>query len=79
MRPRRDFVMSEGRGPSLGMFMSDLGVLQRLPGMLVPRQMILLPALLVRAAMGVCGDIVKLRRPLMIFVMRSIVITRGHN
>jgi hypothetical protein len=78
MRPRRDFVMSEGRDHVLCMLMSGLGVLQRLPGMLVPRQVILLPALLVRGAMGMRGDIVKFRRPLVVFVMRSVVIARRH-
>ena len=70
--------MSEGRDPVLCLLMSCLGVLQRLPGMFVPRQVVLLSALLVRGAMGVRGDIVKFRRTLMIFVMRSVVVTRRH-
>jgi hypothetical protein len=46
--------------------------------MLVSRKVILLSALLVGAAMGV-RDVVELRSPLVIFVMRSVVVVCGHN
>jgi hypothetical protein len=46
--------------------------------MLRARQVILLSALFLRAAMGMRGDIVEFRGPLVILIMRSIVITCGH-
>jgi hypothetical protein len=41
--------------------------------------MILLSAVLLCSAMGVRGEVVEFRRALVILVMRSIVITCGHN
>jgi hypothetical protein len=40
---------------------------------------ILFPMLLVSRAVGVRGNIVEFRRPLVIFVMRPVVITCGHS
>jgi hypothetical protein len=74
----RDFVVSKSSNAMLRLLMSGLRVLQSLPRKLVSRQVILLSALLFRGAMGVRGEIVKFRRPLMIFVMRSVVIARRH-
>ena len=79
--PRGDLAVSECRDAMFrhrSLVVGVLRVLQRLSGMLPSREVILLPALLLRRAMGVRGDIVRLRRPLVIFVMRSVVITRGH-
>jgi hypothetical protein len=54
------------------------GVLQSLPGKLLPGLVILLLMGFRGAAMGVGGHIVQLGGPLMVFVMRSVVITSGH-
>jgi hypothetical protein len=86
MGTRCDFVVSEGcdavlrpRGMDLDcVFMRAPGVLQRLPRMFLSGQVILLSMLLVSRAMGVRGNIVEFRRPLVIFVMRPVVITCGH-
>jgi hypothetical protein len=62
MREGRDLIVSEcgdampGRS-RLSMPMSVLGVLKRLPGMLVPRQVLLL-SVLFGGAMGMRGKIV---------------------
>jgi hypothetical protein len=62
VRESRDVIVSEGddampqRRP-LSMMMRVLGLLQCLPGMLVPRQVILLPVLLGNP-MGVRGGVV---------------------
>ena len=83
MGPRGDFFMSEF-GDSIvmrlrRMLMGYAGVFQSNSRMLLAGQMILLSAVFVRGAMGMRGDIVKFRRPLMIFVMRYVVIACGHN
>lgn len=62
-----------------GMLMGGLGVLQRLPGMLRARQVILLSAVVISTAMGMRSEVVEFCRPLMILVMGSVVITCGHS
>jgi hypothetical protein len=52
-------------------------VLEGLPGMLMSSLMLLLP-LLFTGAVSVGGEVVQLGGPLMIFVMGSVVIARGH-
>ncbi len=61
------------------LLVSVLGVFQRLPRVLLSRLVVLLSVFLTRSAMGVGGEIVKFRCPLVILVMRSIVIACGHN
>jgi hypothetical protein len=63
---------------SKGIFMGGFGMLQRLPRVLRAGQVILLSAVLLGTSMRVGGDVVEFRRPLVILVMRSIVITCGH-
>src|ERR1700722_6480982 len=46
--------------------------------MLRPRQVILLPAVIVGRPMSMGGQVVQFRRPLMVLVMRSVVIACGH-
>jgi hypothetical protein len=58
--------------------MGVFGMLQSLPGALRARQMILLSAVLLGAAVGVGRDVVKFRRPLMVLVMRAVVVSGGH-
>ena len=65
-------------GSRLRMPMRVQGVLQRLPGLLVSREVILLPILL-GDTMGVRGGIVQFGGPLMVLVMRSVVVTSRHN
>jgi len=79
MCPGRDLVMAECRDVSLkSTFMGASGMLQRLPCMLRAGQVILLSAVLLGTSMGVRGEVVEFRRPLVILVMRSIVITCRH-
>jgi hypothetical protein len=78
MSARRDLVVSKCGGAPRH-FMSVLGVLQRLSRVFMSCQVILFSALLVSGAMGVRGDVVKFRRPLVVFIMRSVVIASGHN
>jgi len=59
--------------------MGIAGVFQALTGTLLAGQVILLPMLFTRGSMGVRGKVVEFGRTLMIFVMRSVVIARGHN
>ncbi len=78
----RDLLVAERSGSlvrSEGVSMGVFGMLQGLPGMLRTSQVILLAAMLLGAAMGVRGDIMQFRRPLVIFVMRSVVIAGGHD
>jgi hypothetical protein len=81
MGQRSDFIMSEVRDAMSNRRLSQLvrlfGVLERLPGMFVPSLMFLF-ALLFTGAMGVSGEVVQLGGPLVIFVMGSVVIARGH-
>ncbi len=60
------------------MFMGLPRVLQALTRALLPGEVILFPVLFFRSAMGVGGNVVELGRALVIFVMRSVVITCGH-
>jgi len=53
------------------------GVLEGLPRALVSSRVFLLP-LLFTGAMGVGGEVVQFSGPLMVFVMRSVVISSGH-
>ena len=62
----------------LGMLVSLLGVLQSPPGALLPGLVILFLMGFRGATMSVGGAIVQLGGPLMIFVMRSVVITSRH-
>src|ERR1035438_5110307 len=61
----------------LSMLMSLLGVLQRLPRVLLPSQVILLSVLLSNT-MHMRGLVVQLGRALVVLVMRSIVIACRH-
>jgi hypothetical protein len=78
----RDLGMAE-RGDAManrrpvGMPMSFLGMLHGLARMLVPRQGTLLP--LFRHKMRMFGALVHFRGPLVVLVIRSSVITSGHN
>jgi hypothetical protein len=87
MSQRRDVLVPEDReavfvhsGPMrlLAMPMGLLGVLQGLPGALMPGLVVLFLMGLGGATMSVGGAIVHLGRPLMIFVMRSVVVTSRH-
>ena len=62
----------------LAMLVSDLGMLKRLSGTLMPGLAILFLMGFRGAAMRVGGEIVQLGRSLVILVMRSVVVTRGH-
>jgi hypothetical protein len=89
MSESRDFIvpecgraMAHGGMPGHGRFrmpMGLAGLFQGLPRMLVPGQVLLLAVLLLRDAMGVRGDIVQFGGALVIFVMRSVVITSRHS
>jgi hypothetical protein len=83
MSENRDVIVSKGHysvsiergrmqlhGGPVGL----LGVLQRLPGVLVSGLMVLLLVRLRRVAMNVGGIVMQLGGPLMIFVVRSVVI-----
>lgn len=61
-----------------GLFMGVARVLQALTGTFLPGQVILFPMLFFRGSMGVRRHVVEFRRALVIFVMRSVVITCGH-
>jgi hypothetical protein len=77
-----DFVMSEGcdavSSHRLGHLMRPFRVLEGLAGMLVSAEVFLF-SLLFTGAVGVGCEVVQLGGPLMIFVMGSVVISRGHN
>jgi hypothetical protein len=87
MSASRDLVMSEG-GDAVrrlramvnfgALLMGIAGVLHALTGTLLPGQVILLPMLFTGGSMGVRGKVVQFGRALVIFVMRSVVITCGH-
>jgi hypothetical protein len=87
MSQPRDVLVPEDReavfvhsGPArlLAMPMSLLGVLQSLPGALMPGLVILFLMGFRGATMSVGGAIVQLGSPLMVFVMRSVVVTSRH-
>ena len=65
-------------GSLLSMPMSFLGVLKRLPRVLVSRQVILLSVLLGNT-MSMRGEVMQFGSPLVVFVVRSVVIAIGHN
>ena len=84
---RRDVLVPEDRDAVfihsvpvrlLGMPVSLLGVLESLPGALLPGLVILFLMGFRGATVSVGGTIVQLGGPLMIFVMRSVVITSRH-
>ena len=84
---RRDVLVPKDReavfvysGPVrfLGMLVSLLGVLQSLPGALLPGLMILFLMGFRSTTVSVGGTIVQLSGPLMILVMRSVVIASRH-
>ena len=62
----------------LSVQVSLLGVLQRLPGSLLSREMILLAVLLRGSAVRVGRLVVQLGGALMVFVMGSVVIASRH-
>jgi len=62
----------------LSLLRNTSGVLEGLPRKLVSRQVFLFPVFLAHT-MDMGGTVVKFRGPLMVLVMRSLVITRGHN
>ncbi len=76
-----DFIVSEGceavSSHRLSHLVRPLGVLERFPGMLVSRLVFRL-SLLLAGAVGVGGDVVQFRGPLMIFVMRAAIVARRH-
>ena len=77
----RDAVTDRGtvtRRSRLGMSVGLLGVLKRLPGMLLPGKMILV-AVLCGNPMGVGRIVVQFGGKLMVLVVRSIVISSGHD
>jgi hypothetical protein len=87
MSQRSDLLVPEDRdavlvhsGPVrlLAMPMSFLGVLQSLPGALMPGLVILFFMRLGGATMSVGGGIVQLGGPLVVFVVRSVVVTSRH-
>jgi hypothetical protein len=82
MSQSRDFIVSESgdtmSNHGLRKLVRLLGVLEGFPGMLVSRQVFLFP-LLLAGAVGMGGEVVQLGGSLMIFVMRSVVISCGHN
>jgi hypothetical protein len=65
-------------GRPFGMPMSILRVLQGLPRKLV-RGTVILHSVLLGNVMGVRRDIVQFGRALMVFVMRSVVVSGRHN
>jgi hypothetical protein len=78
VRQRFDFRVSEGMdaltdGGRLRALVSFMGMLERLPRMLVPCEMFLL-SILFGGAVRVRRLIVQFGRPLVIFVVRSVVI-----
>ena len=80
MSQRCDVLMCEGTDAvsshrQLSMLMSNLGMLQGLPGLLVSGQVILFARLLRGAAMGVRRDVVQFGGPLMVLVVGSVMVT----
>jgi hypothetical protein len=82
MSQRRNFIMPEGYDAMISHRLSHLvslfRMLEGLPGMLVCGLMLLLSLLFTRAV-GVRGEVVQLGGALMIFVMGSVVVARGHS
>jgi len=81
MRQCRDFIMPEGHdavsGRRLRHLMRPFRVFEGLPGMLVSSLMLLLP-MLFTSAVSVGSQIVQLSSALMVFVVGSVVVSRGH-
>jgi hypothetical protein len=71
---RGDAVPARNR---LGMSVGPLGVLKRLPGMLLPAQVILV-AVLLGNPMGVSGVVVQFGGELMVLVVRSVIVASRH-
>ena len=61
-----------------GLLKSLLGMFQSLPGELLPGLVILLLMGFRGTTMSVCGIVVQLSGPLMIFVMRSVAMASRH-
>ncbi len=82
MGQRGDFSVSKGRhavsNRRLSQLVRVLGMLEGLPGMLVSGFIFGFPLLLPRTV-GMGRQVVQLGGALVIFVMRSIVISGGHN
>jgi hypothetical protein len=83
MSPHRDVSVAEGDDalPAGNPFSMPVGVLRVFEGqtrMLVSAQMIVL-SMLLRNPMGVRGAVVQLSGPLMVLVVRSVVISSGHD
>jgi hypothetical protein len=87
MRQFGDFLVAKDRDPVFihgvsmhlfGMLVSPLGVFQSLPGVLLPGLVILFLVGFCSATMCMGGTIVQLGSALMVFVMRSVVITSRH-
>jgi len=82
MGQRSDFVVSEGQHTMSSHRLSHLvrlfRMLEGLPGMLMSTEMFLLPPFFT-GAVGVGGEVVQFGGSLMIFVMGSVVIARGHS
>jgi hypothetical protein len=57
---------------------SRLGVFQRPTRMLLARLLVLLSSVNGGGAVGMDGEVLQFRRALMIFAVRSVVVTRGH-
>jgi hypothetical protein len=75
MRERRDFIVSEC---SYAMPARSLGrVFESLPRSLVPGQVFLFP-MLFADPVGMRGAVLQFGGALMVLVMRSVVIARGH-
>jgi hypothetical protein len=62
----------------LGVLVGFRRMFQRLTGMFVPGLVVLLAMMLRSAAMGVRREIVQFGGSVMIFVVRSVVVTSGH-
>lgn len=81
MGQRGDFIMSEGcdamSSHRLRHLMRSFRMFESLPGMLVSGLMFRFP-LLFTGAVGVGGEVVQLSGALMVFVMGTVVIARGH-
>jgi hypothetical protein len=87
MRQRRDVLVPKDREAVFihslpvrlfGILISLLGMLQSLPGALLPGLMILFLMGFRSTTVSVGGTIVQLSGPLMILVMRSVVIASRH-
>jgi hypothetical protein len=76
MRHSRNSGVSEAY--RLCLLMRLQGMFQSLPRPLMSRQVFTLP-LLRCGTVGMCRNVVQLRRPLVVFVMGAVVVSRRHN